>query len=857
MVGVSTAPVLPLPGYCLTDFLGKGGFGEVWKCEAPGGVFKAVKIVHGHDGLDEDRTAVDQEWRAFQHVKSFRHPFLISIDRADIVDGSLIIVMELADRNLYDVFREHQMHGQSGVPREELLGYLREAAEALDWMNVQHGVQHLDIKPQNLFLLAGHAKVGDFGLVNRLQQGGGDACAVPAGMAPRYSAPEIFLGGFSSRSDQYSLAVLYQELLTGQPPFSGQNARQLSFRHLHEKPDLGPLPATDRPVLERALAKKPEDRFTNCSSFVAALSASQPSAAFKRSGGHPATDIASAESRGEDSGETVKNVPVASAETQSNCKVADSAAVDQHIGDTQPAKLRFVDCIHSGSLYETWRAETPDGKPRVIRMVRGYGHMCSLSEAQIAARLATIAHRGVIRWQVVEIDPGRVTLEADFYSRTLLDRFNECRNDSLPGIEREELLDYVTDAAEALDALHKEYSIRHDWLNPRNMFLDRDRLVLDGFGLAQLFWLPAGQKINLINGPYAAPELLAGKPHWNSDQYSLAVIYCEMLTGQHPFRKQGNRQATHDRRHPKLELLAGADREVIARALSVDPEHRFPSCTALIQALDVESCPEKSAANGLEVRLPPVITPPDSKELPVDAGNLTTPQQVIAEYITQSVAHTPVAAAPTRTVFQDRFITATPVGVIPMRVELFRHQWQATSLRKDDATVYLKVQADGNFWQRLTARLPEFEIAIHWRPAKDPAVGLTQVVISVKPAAGNERGLDALQQTAPALVESFRALLENVEDRRGEKRWPCSHPLGFYPIVNDLDVGARLPGQALDVSANGIRFQTAFAPPSRQAYIHLPLSASTAGVALLADIVRSHAKDQLFDVAARFQHRTP
>src|SRR5205807_2515685 len=142
--------------------------------------------------------------------------------------------------------------------------------------------------------------------------------------------------------------------------------------------------------------------------------------------------------------------------------------------------------------------------------------------------------------------------------------------------------------------------------------------------------------------------------------------------------------------------------------------------------------------------------------------------------------------------------------------------------------IYLKIRADGNFWQRLTARLPGFEVAIHWRPAKAPAVGLTQVVINVKPADGSERGLHALQQTAPALVESFRALLEDLEDRRCEKRWPCSHPLAFYPIVNELGVGGRLTGQALDVSAGGIRFHTAFAPPSTQAYIHLPLSASTA-----------------------------
>src|SRR6516165_3984567 len=118
MLCASTAPVLPLPGYRLTDFLGKGGFGEVWRCEAPGGVFKAVKIVQGRaDGLDEEHAAVDQEWSAFQHVKSFRHPFLISIDRADIIDGSLIIVMELADRNLADVLREHREQGRPGVPR--------------------------------------------------------------------------------------------------------------------------------------------------------------------------------------------------------------------------------------------------------------------------------------------------------------------------------------------------------------------------------------------------------------------------------------------------------------------------------------------------------------------------------------------------------------------------------------------------------------------------------------------------------------------------------------------------------------------------------------------------------------------
>ncbi len=155
----------PIPGYRLLEPLGKGGFGEVWKCEAPGGLYKAVKFVASQD---EQCGPANQERQALQLVKAIRHPFILSLERVEIVEGVLVIVMELADKSLYSLLEEYQGQNLPGIPREELLGYLLEAAEALDWMNFGHGLQHLDIKPHNLFLISNHVKVADFGLVDRL-----------------------------------------------------------------------------------------------------------------------------------------------------------------------------------------------------------------------------------------------------------------------------------------------------------------------------------------------------------------------------------------------------------------------------------------------------------------------------------------------------------------------------------------------------------------------------------------------------------------------------------------------------------------------------------------------------------------
>src|SRR5438552_4001085 len=244
----------PIPGYRLIERLGGGGFGEVWKCEAPGGLFKAIKFVYGdlESQDDEEGARAEQELKALSRVKTVHHPYILSLERYDIIDGQLLIVMELADRNLWDRFRDCRSHGLEGIPREELLRYMEEAAEALDLMNIEHQLQHLDIKPQNLFLVHNHAKVADFGLVKDLE---GMMASVTGGVTPVYAAPETFDGWVSRFCDQYSLAIVYQELLSGQRPFNGTNVRQLIMQHLQATPNLSSLPAGDQPRVARALSK--------------------------------------------------------------------------------------------------------------------------------------------------------------------------------------------------------------------------------------------------------------------------------------------------------------------------------------------------------------------------------------------------------------------------------------------------------------------------------------------------------------------------------------------------------------------------------------------------------------------------
>ena len=254
----------PIPGYVLRDKLGTGGYGEVWLADAPGGLKKAIKFVHGN--IDGNRAS--GELKSLQRIRQVNHPFILSLERIEVIEGQLIIVTELAQGSLHDRFVEFRQKGFVGISRDKLLAYMRDTADGLDFLCQQHDLQHLDVKPGNLLLVADRVKVADFGLIKDIQS---NSLSVMGGLTPTYAAPEMFDGRPGRFSDQYSLAIVYQELLTGTLPFRGRTTAQLANEHLHKAPNLEAIPLLERPILSKALAKKPQMRFSDCREFIHAL----------------------------------------------------------------------------------------------------------------------------------------------------------------------------------------------------------------------------------------------------------------------------------------------------------------------------------------------------------------------------------------------------------------------------------------------------------------------------------------------------------------------------------------------------------------------------------------------------------
>jgi serine/threonine protein kinase len=266
--------------------IGEGGFGEVWECRAPGGVPVAVKRLFA----TVSPKFVEREKQSLDMICSgkFRHPFLLQVFGWWLQNNQVHIVMELADESLDDRLKQAKANGLPGLEMDDSLEQIiRDAGEALDFLNFKCHILHRDVKPANMLLMGERLKLADFGLARMMPTLSAVSGETLGAGTPVFIAPEVVQGFQSMQSDQYSLAVSYCMLRTGRPLFRG-TIKEIRDQHVHAKPSLEEtiLSPAEQRVLNKALAKEPTDRYRTSSDFVRAILSSLGS---KHIRGLPAT----------------------------------------------------------------------------------------------------------------------------------------------------------------------------------------------------------------------------------------------------------------------------------------------------------------------------------------------------------------------------------------------------------------------------------------------------------------------------------------------------------------------------------------------------------------------------------------
>ncbi len=255
--------------YRLHQSLGKGSFGEVFyaediKFDPPKQV--AVKLLHSQY-INDSQIREDIKHEA-STLARFNHPNILSVIDYDISQERAYIVTSLAEGgSLANKLRPDPMKPPVRLPLEEVARYLDQIADALDEAH-SFGLIHRDIKPLNILIdRRGRPLLADFGLAAALTGSQSSVLVdTSASGTPLYMAPEQWNGQAGKASDIYALGVLLYQLITGQPPFQGNQAA-LAYQHLNtpvpalreRAPDLVYSPALDA-VLAEAMAKEPRQR---------------------------------------------------------------------------------------------------------------------------------------------------------------------------------------------------------------------------------------------------------------------------------------------------------------------------------------------------------------------------------------------------------------------------------------------------------------------------------------------------------------------------------------------------------------------------------------------------------------------
>jgi hypothetical protein len=238
---------------------------------------------------------------------------------------------------------------------------------------------------------------------------------------------------------------------------------------------------------------------------------------------------------------------------------------------------RLLEPLGRGGFGEVWKALGPGGRLLALKFVPWIGRLADL-EIRGMEIVKNVRHPHLLRVFDTWVTDESFIISMELADSTLLERWRA-------GIGKVKLLEFFAQAAAGIDYLHSQ-GIHHRDIKPQNFLLLDGKLKVADFGLVRIMEHTVSGHTGNLTVAYAAPEFFEGHTCQNSDQYCLAVTYCHMRGNRLPFTGTAAQMVHgHLHRQPDLSMLPEEERPAVARALSKNPQDRWPSCGAFVDAL--------------------------------------------------------------------------------------------------------------------------------------------------------------------------------------------------------------------------------------------------------------------------------
>jgi serine/threonine protein kinase len=247
-----------------------------------------------------------------------------------------------------------------------------------------------------------------------------------------------------------------------------------------------------------------------------------------------------------------------------------------------------------GGFATVWEASREDGTLVALKFLPVTDGSATAREIRSIQMVRKLEHPNLVRLEQIWCSPGYIVVAMEMAEGSLLDLLQASQMEFNAPLPADQVCALLTGAADALDFLNKRQhtvggsrvAIQHCDVKPSNLLLFGDTVKLADFGLASPTTTRFQPHRRAGTLEFLAPEVFKGRLSEHSDQYALAVTYCQLRGGRLPFTDTPAQfDSNYHRPAPNLDMLSEPERPIIARALHTVPQDRWPCCREMLAQL--------------------------------------------------------------------------------------------------------------------------------------------------------------------------------------------------------------------------------------------------------------------------------